>query len=63
MTLDPKSGNYTARIPAEFRDPKWDLMYFVEVVDKRGAGRMFPEPPISLPPLRMWTLRGCGSGP
>jgi hypothetical protein len=43
MTLDPKSGNYTARIPSEFRNPKWDLMYFVEVVDENGAGRIFPD--------------------
>jgi hypothetical protein len=43
MALDATTGNYTARIPAEFADPKWDLMYFVEVVDKNGAGRMFPD--------------------
>jgi hypothetical protein len=43
MTLDAKTGNYTARIPAGFADPKWDLMYFVEVVDNNGAGRMFPD--------------------
>ena len=43
MTLDAKSGNYTARIPAAFADAKWGLMYFVEVVDKKGAGRMFPD--------------------
>src|SRR5206468_2538543 len=33
MALDAKSGNYTARIPAEFSTAKWDLMYFVEVID------------------------------
>ena len=49
MTLDPKSGNYTARIPADFRNPKWDLMYFVEVVDKKGAGRMFPDLEVETP--------------
>jgi hypothetical protein len=43
MTLDPKSGKYTGHTPAEFRNPKWDLMYFVEVVDKKDAGRMFPD--------------------
>ncbi len=43
MTLDAKSGNYTARIPSSFADPKWALMYFVEVVDKTGAGRQFPD--------------------
>ena len=43
MTLDTKTGNYTARIPSSFADPKWALMYFVEVVDKTGAGRQFPD--------------------
>ncbi len=57
MTLDAKTGNYTARIPQSFPDPKWDLMYFVEVVDKTGAGRMFPNlevetPYVVIPPRR-----------
>ena len=43
MALDAKTGLYTARIPASFLDAKWDLMYFVEVVDRRGAGRMYPD--------------------
>jgi hypothetical protein len=43
MTLDAKTGNYTARIPSEFADPKWDLMYFIEAIGKNGAGRMFPD--------------------
>ena len=43
MALDAKTGLYTAAIPAAFVDPKWDLMYFVEVVGKNGAGRMYPD--------------------
>lgn len=43
MTLDAESGTYKARIPAAFVDPKWDLMYFVEVMDDRGRGRMYPD--------------------
>ena len=43
MSLDAKTGLYTAAIPAAFIDPKWDLMYFVEVVGKNGAGRMYPD--------------------
>jgi len=43
MTLDSKTGSYTAAIPAAFIDPKWDLIYFVEVVGKNGAGRMYPD--------------------
>jgi hypothetical protein len=49
MTLDSKTGNYTARIPAAFVDAKWDLMYFVEVVDRKGAGRMFPDLEVETP--------------
>jgi hypothetical protein len=43
MTLDAKTGLYAAAIPAAFIDPKQDLMYFVEVVGKNGAGRMYPD--------------------
>jgi hypothetical protein len=49
MTLDAKTGNYTARIPAAFANAKWDLMYFVEVVDRKGAGRMFPDLEVETP--------------
>ncbi len=49
MTLDPKTGNYTARIPAAFAGPKWNLMYFIEAVDKKGAGRMFPDLEVETP--------------
>jgi hypothetical protein len=49
MTLDAKTGNYTARIPHDFADPKWDLMYFIEVVDQKGAGRMFPDLEVETP--------------
>jgi hypothetical protein len=42
-TLNAKTGSYSAAIPAAFIDPKWDLMYFVEVVGKNGAGRMYPD--------------------
>ena len=43
MTVDAKTGLYTAAIPAAFIDPKWDLMYFVEVIGQNGAGRMYPD--------------------
>ena len=56
MTPDPKSGDYAARIPASFFDPKWDLMYFVETLGKNGAGRMYPDADVETPyvvvPLR-----------
>jgi hypothetical protein len=43
MVRDPKTGSYSAAIPAAFIDPKWDLMYFVEAVGTNGAGRMYPD--------------------
>ncbi len=43
MVLDPSTGLYGAAIPAAFIDTRWDLMYFVEVVGKNGAGRMYPD--------------------
>jgi hypothetical protein len=49
MTRDPKTGIYSAAIPASFVDPKWDLMYFVEAVNKNGAGRMYPDLEIETP--------------
>ena len=43
MTFDRTSSAYKGSIPAAFVDPKWDLMYFVEVMDARGRGRMYPD--------------------
>ena len=43
MAPDATTGLYSAAIPAAFIDPKWDLMYFVEVVGKNGAARMYPD--------------------
>ena len=49
MSLDAKTGLYTAAIPASFVDKKWTLMYFVEVVDQKGNGRMFPDMETAMP--------------
>jgi hypothetical protein len=49
MAGDAKTGVYTGRIPAAFIDPKWDLMYFIEAVDQKGAGRMYPDLEIETP--------------
>jgi len=43
MSLDAASSQYKAVIPGEFVVPKWDLIYYVEVVDAKGAGRNYPE--------------------
>jgi hypothetical protein len=36
-------GQYVGTVPGGFITPTFDLMYFVEVVDAAGAGRMFPD--------------------
>lgn len=49
MTLDSNVDVYTASIPSSFIDPHWDLMYFVEIVDRDGNGRICPDLEIETP--------------
>jgi hypothetical protein len=42
MTFNGK-GLFTAQIPGSFIIPEWGMMYFVEVIDKRGNGRNYPD--------------------
>jgi hypothetical protein len=49
MTLDARTGAYSAKIPASFVDPRWDRMYFVEVVDHQGNGRIYPDLELEMP--------------
>ena len=51
MALDAQTGLYAASIPAAFIDPHWDLMYFVEVVDRNGNGRIYPDLEVETPYL------------
>ncbi len=43
MTPTGKRDQYQAVIPAEHILPKWDLMYFIEVIDRRGNGKIYPD--------------------
>jgi dienelactone hydrolase len=43
MTPTGKRDQYQAVIPAEHVPPKWDLMYFIEVIDNRGNGKIYPD--------------------
>jgi hypothetical protein len=36
-------GAFTARIPGAFVTKDWDVMYFVEVITRDGAGRNYPD--------------------
>lgn len=43
MTQEGNTGVYSANIPGAFITPKWDLMYYIEIVDGRGTGRIYPD--------------------
>ncbi len=43
MLPEKQSGLYVARIPGAFITPEWDLMYFVEAINKNGNGRNYPD--------------------
>ena len=43
MTQDGNTGAYTATIPGAFITPQWDLMYYVEIVDNQGTGKIYPD--------------------
>jgi hypothetical protein len=51
-----KDGAFSARIPGSFVTRDWDVMYFVEVITKDGAGRNYPdldhETPYVIVPVR-----------
>ena len=51
MALNPKSGTYEASIPGAFVTPEWDLMYYVEIVDRDGNGRIYPDLEVATPYL------------
>jgi len=43
MTAGAGPGEYTATIPAEAIDPTYDLQYYIELTDKKGNGRVYPD--------------------
>ncbi|MHB8862584.1 MAG: hypothetical protein ACYC6N_09280 [Pirellulaceae bacterium] len=43
MIPTDEKDQYRTVIPVEELDPKWDLMYFIEVMDSRGNGRIYPD--------------------
>ena len=45
LPMLPSGANhlYRAVIPAEDLTPTWDLMYFLEVMDRDGNGRIHPD--------------------
>jgi hypothetical protein len=43
MVWNSSTGTYSATIPGEFIESKWDLMYFVEMIDSQGRGAKIPD--------------------
>ncbi|MDW5289699.1 hypothetical protein R6X41_12815 [Formosa sp. PL04] len=43
MTKIGTSDRYEATIPSDFFDGKYDVMYFVEVMDTKGNGKIYPD--------------------
>ena len=46
VPFPPRLGRpdeYAATIPLEFIDPQWDVMYFIEAVDRAGNGTHWPD--------------------
>ncbi|MFC1766898.1 hypothetical protein ACFL6U_33090, partial [Planctomycetota bacterium] len=49
MTATNGLDLYEAVIPATYTDGKYDVMYFVEAIDKQGNGRMCPDMEVETP--------------
>jgi hypothetical protein len=43
MQSTGEKDQYRAVIPAEEIPPTWDLMYFIEAMDKAGNGQIHPD--------------------
>jgi hypothetical protein len=43
MTPTQEAGVFSATIPGEFIVPQWNMMYFLEVIDKAGNGLCWPD--------------------
>src|SRR5436853_6176930 len=43
MTPTNRPNEYAVTLPGDALSPKWDFMYFIEAIDKAGAGVMWPD--------------------
>jgi len=43
MLPSGEKNNYQAIIPVEQINSKWDVMYLIEVIDKNGKGKIYPD--------------------
>src|SRR5262245_29427937 len=63
MTPTGKRDQYQAVIPAEHVTPMWDLMYFIEVIDNRGNGKIYPDLEKETPYVVVKLQRGGSQSP
>jgi hypothetical protein len=43
MQASGEKDTYRVVVPADQVNPKWDFMYFIEVMDNNGVGRIYPD--------------------
>jgi hypothetical protein len=43
MQLTGQKGVYQTTIPADQINPKWDMMYLIEVMDNNNKGLIYPD--------------------
>ena len=58
MRFDPAGGVYEGEIPGEFITADWNLVYYVEALDKQGNGRIYPDLDQEAPYVVVETQRG-----
>lgn len=49
MTKTDVSDTYEATVPSQFFDGKYDVMYFVKVMDTKGNGKIYPDLEVEIP--------------
>jgi hypothetical protein len=49
MTETSRKGVFEVLVSADQINPKWDFMYFIEVMNKKGQGAIFPDLNIETP--------------
>ena len=57
MTYVPGEDVYKAVVPADQVDPRYDFMYFLEVMDNEGRGMIYPDLEVETPYIVVRLLR------
>jgi hypothetical protein len=57
MAQTSEKNLYQAVVPADRVNKKWDFMYFIEVMDKNGAGKIYPDLNLETPYIIVKLIR------